>query len=187
MTQPDPMTMTSMASYAQHRAGLWRAVGELVGPVTDRLLDRATDGRLARELEVATHWVGETNPFADVLPSRRDVFEHGRATDADGERAALRRELEEHYDETLAPEFERGAKACGDEADAWELGEPERAKEARLEQHRWLQGELEGLSEWCVRLYRDAESEPGQMVARIVAAHLALESGVNVPSRLKRY
>lgn len=184
MTQPDFQTMTTMAQYARHRGALWRLMSGVVGPVTDELVERATTGKLAREVEGAAHFAGDTNPFDDELPSRRDVFEHGRTVDADAERSQLRAELEAAYDETLTPFFVECGKACDDEADAWDSGDDAAAKEARMGQFTVLRERLEALTDWCVALYRSATTKPGKMVARIVAAHLALESGANVKAEV---
>lgn len=185
MTQPDSRTMSTMAQYARHRASLWRLMETVVGPITDELLARATDGKLAREVESAAHFAGETNPFDDVVPSRRDVFEHRRRVDEEIERDTLRSELEAVHDPSIAEFFSGAARACDDEADAWDSDDGDAAKAARLAQFTSLREELERLTDWCVALHRRAESVPGRMLAGLVAAHLALESGVNVPEELR--
>ncbi|SDL06771.1 hypothetical protein [Tessaracoccus oleiagri] len=185
MTLPDANTMSTMARYARHRAQLWGLMGTLVGPATDDLVARATDGRLGREVADASHFVGDTNPFTDVIPSRRDVFERRRSVDADAERAALREDLAGAHDPTLAGVFDAAGDRCAEEAAAWEDGDAEAAKAARMAQFESLRGELGRLTDWCVDLHRRATTEPARMVARLVAAHLSLESGVDVKSRLK--
>lgn len=187
MSQPDPQTMTTMASYARHRAALWRLLTDVVGPVTEDLLTRAIDGRLARDVETAAHFIGDTNPFSDVLPTRRDVFEHSRHTDVDAERSRLADDLTAAHDDSLTRIFADARAACDDEADAWEAGDAPAAKEARLRQFTTLDDQLQPLTDWCVRLYRRAGTEPTRMVARIVAAHLSLESGSNVKAQLTDY
>lgn len=185
MTLPDAGTMSTMAQYARHREALWRLMGTLVGPATDALVERAADGRLGREVADASHFVGDTNPFTDVIPSRRAVFERGRSVDADAERAALRADLENARDESLPDFFHAAAGTCADEAAAWEAGDAEAAKAARMAQFASLRDRLGDLTDWCVALHRRAATEPGRMVARLVAAHLSLESGVDVKARLR--
>ena len=185
MTLPDAGTMSTMAQYARHREALWRLMATVVGPVTDDLVGRAADGRLGRQVADATHFVGDTNPFADVIPSRRDVFERGRSVDADEERAALRADLADARDESLGAVFDAAAGNCADEAAAWEVGDAEAAKAARMTQFASLREQLAHLTDWCVALHRRATTEPARMVARLVAAHLSLESGVDVKARLR--
>lgn len=184
MTQPDFHTMSTMAQFARHRASLWRLMAGAVGPVTDDLLARATGGQLARDVETAAHFAGETNPFDGEIPSRRDVFEHRRRVDDETERESLRSELEAVYDETLAEFFVEASRSCDSEADTWDAGDSEAAKAARLTQFTTLRDQLERLTDWCVALHRGSDTVPGRMIARLVAAHLALESGANVKAEL---
>ena len=187
MTDPDQGTLLAMAEAASGRATLWRLCAEIAAPPTPDLVARLRDGRIVDEIRAATHWLGEDNPFDELLGALRAFANRSARYSSEDDLEALSTEwgrLELGRD--VPRVCTRAATRADEEASAWHRGDHGAAKELRLEQFRDMEMRLEPLSRWCRRADDETHVLVTRVLVRVVAAHVTVEGGRDLLGSLER-
>lgn len=187
MLEPDDPTLQQMALVAETRARAWRLMAQVVEGPTSDLVARLRDGRFIDEVREVSRWAGEDNPLAMQEPAMRTLVDRSRHSTPGEDLAALEADWGRVLDGDGHPfgqQFADFAARCEQEAAAWRDGDHERAKELRMGQYTQLRDTIEPMIDWCVRLKRTSRRYAGWVLARVVAAHLSVESGRDVVALL---
>lgn len=186
MLEPDHDTMQQMARVAESRAQAWRLFEQVVLGPTPELVAQLRDGRFLAEVRKVSRWAGEDNPLAEQESAMQTMVDRSHQYSLEDDLVAITAEWERVFDQVVTPEqqFAQAAVRCEEEAAAWAEGDHQRAKELRMSQFTTLQNTLEPMVDWCVHLKRTSRLYVGWVLARVVAAHLSVESGRDVVALL---
>lgn len=187
MLIPDQTTTATMADAAVARSILWCCSAEIAHAPTPEFVAKLRDGRFAETIGRNSTWVGEDSPFEDLLKTMGAFQNRSARFSAEDDFASLVAEYERLAVETeVAEQAEAFAELALRESEAWRAGHHEQAKEQRLAQFQAMEQHLEWLATWCQRIDDDTEVLIVQVLARIFAAQVTLESGRNLLGSLER-
>lgn len=187
MIEPDEGTLLAMAEAAAGRADLWRLCAEIAARPTAGLVARLRDGAVIDEIRASTRWLGEDNPFEELLGALRAFANRSARYSPEDDLATLSAEWERlELGRDVPRVCARAAARADGEAEAWRAGDHVAAKERRLEQFRDMEMRLEPLSRWCRRADDETQVLVTRVLVRVVAAHVTVEGGRDLLGSLER-
>ena len=187
MLVPDEATMQTMRQAASARACLWRLCAEVAERPSEDLVGRLRDGRFGDEIRRHSGWIGEDSPFDELLKTLGAFVNRSARFSADHDLATLREEWDRLDPRTeVAATARHFAELADGESQAWGQGDHEAAKELRVAQFHEAEARLEHLARWCQRLDDDTQVLITQVLVRILAAQVTVESGRDLLGTLER-
>lgn len=186
MTGIDVATLEMMATAAEARAEMWRLAQEFASRPTAEFVEHLRDGSVIDRIERSTHWLGESFDIGDLIGALRAFRNRSARFTLEQDLAQLDAEWERLIaDDAVVDICADEARQAIAEADAWRAGDSDAAKQGRAEQFRGFETRLEQIARWCQKVDDDAHHLVVQVLVRVVAAHVGVESGRDLLGRLE--
>lgn len=174
-----------MEAAATSRAAMWSLCAQIIDRPTPEFNAQLRDGRLARELETHTQWLGESVDVAELAATLRAHRNRSSNVTAEQDLENLQEEWDARDDAAELADYCRNAAAAArQEASWWGTGDTASARDARAQQHVALAPMVEAFTQWCITTDTTTQLLIVQVLAEVVALQVGLEAGCDVRSRL---
>ncbi|OKL54385.1 hypothetical protein BSZ39_04310 [Bowdeniella nasicola] len=173
-----------MASVASSRAKGWREISRATAPVSEDFVADLRDGTWISRILDSMAWTNEGGErlvatARTILPFERGAASRPLASDV------VELQHGNDGDPDLSARCAQQYEWCAAEADAWSSGDEAGGRELRLRQFTDLDGALlDDLIDHCNGLVTGLHSDIHVVIARVITAFLALESGRNLTDPL---